>query len=139
MLPVIPYAAFAAEPHIGSAAVLAERGDWLAALAVKDWMEEQGVMIKSPFDVGKSYLICTQTLYYVGRVVEGDLGWVRLEGASWVHRTGRLSVLIEKQSFTDPALASRIRTEICGEVFIALASVVSAYPWTGELPERAIP
>ncbi len=139
MIPNLPYHALVGDPVIGGAASQAARGDWLAAMAVVDWLQEQGVDVKSPFEVGKCYLICTVTLYYVGRVVESDLGWVRLEEASWVYRTGRLSIVLAKQDFTARELEGRVRVEPCGEAVVSLSAVVSAYPWTGKLPRVAIP
>lgn len=139
MKPAIHYLSLADDPAIGPAAIAAASGDHLAALAVADWLEEEGQHVKCPFKVGKSYLICTVTLYYVGRVVEADLGWVRLEEASWVHWTGRLSTLLSRQSFTHRDLAGRKpRVEPCGEAIVALGAVVSAYPWSGPLPSEAI-
>jgi hypothetical protein len=96
-------------------------------------------VVNPPFEKGKAYLFCTVTLYYVGRVVDKGLGWVRLEGASWVHWTGRLSVLLKRQSFTHRDLASRRpRVEPCGEVTLATGSLVSVYPWTGDLPTAPV-
>lgn len=139
MIPPLPYASFTDDPLIGGAAASAVRGDMLGVMAVLDFLEEKGVVVKCPFEVGKSYLICTVTLYYVGRIVEADLGWVRLEDASWVHWTGRLSTLLERQSFTHQDLAQRKpRVEPCGEVILSLASVISAYPWTGSLPTEPV-
>lgn len=95
-------------------------------------------MVNPPFECGKSYLFCTITLYYIGRVTEMGLGWVRLEDASWVHWTGRLSVLMKRQSFTHADLARRPRVEPCGQVVLATSALVSAYPWKGELPKEAL-
>lgn len=96
-------------------------------------------MVNPPFEVGKSYLFCQVTLYYVGRVVEMGLGWVKLQDASWVHWTGRLSTLLKVQSFTNAQMKSRTpRVEPCGEVVLATSALVSAYPWRGELPKEPI-
>ncbi len=96
-------------------------------------------MVNPPLDVGKSYFFCTVTLYYCGRVVERGMGWVKLQDASWVHWTGRLSVLLNRQSFTHRDLSARKpRVEPCGEVVLSTSSLVSYYPWTGKLPDEAI-
>lgn len=91
-----------------------------------------------PFQVGESYLICTATLYYVGRVVEVGFGWIRLADASWVHWTGRLSVLLKQHSFTKGHGSRRPRVEPCGEVVVWVASLVAHYPWPGNLPAEAV-
>ncbi len=96
-------------------------------------------MLNPPFENGSSYLLCTMTLYYVGRVAARGVGWVRLEQASWIHWTGRLSTLLKRQSFTHKDLAQRRpRVEPCGEVIVNTASIVSAYPWSGPLPTEPI-
>ena len=137
MLPEAYCRSLAAHPTIGEPALAALAGDVLGRLAVADWLEENDHM-RIPFEVGKSYLIQTVTLYYVGRVTSADLAWLTLVDASWVHWTGRLSVLMSRQSFTDPAHGTRRpRVEPCGEVIVSLGSIVSAYLWTGELPRGA--
>ena len=117
------------------AALRALAGDETREYTLTDWLEENDAMLVNPFEVGRKYLICTVTLYYVGEVVESGFGWVRLKDASWVHWTGRLSVLLSGQSFTKGNFGSRKpRTEYCGETIISTSAVSSAYPWTGELP-----
>jgi hypothetical protein len=138
MLPDAYCRSLASHPEIGRPALSALAGDVLGRLAAADWLEEN-CPVKIPFEVGKSYLICTVTLYYVGRVVEADLGWVTLADASWVHWTGRLSTLLARQSFTHRDLSSRKpRVEPCGEVILSLGGVIAAYPWTGGLPKEPV-
>lgn len=118
-------------------AVLA--GDALAAWALRDILEEDIAMMDQPFELGKEYLICTQTLYYVGRVKRAGFAWLELEEASWVHWTGRLSVLLRVRTFVDAAFGARNpRAEYVGRVLIATGSIVSAYgpPW--QLPQEAV-
>lgn len=94
-----------------------------------------------PFEVGKAYLIEQQTLYYVGRVVEIGPCWVRLEHASWVHRTGRKSTLFKRKSFSHegwPSGELKPRTEYVGDHFLFTTSTSAATPWLGELPEESI-
>lgn len=137
MLPDAYCRSLSGDPVIGYSALAALAGDVLARHAVQDWLEE--FMVGCPFEVGKCYLICSVTLYYVGRVTAADLGWVTLEDASWVHWTGRLSVLLSRQSFTHHDLSARKpRVEPCGKVILSLGGIIAAYPWTGDLPKEAI-
>lgn len=94
-------------------------------------------MVNPPFAVGSSYLFCQVTLYYVGTVVERGIGWVRLRDASWVHWTGRLSELLRTQSWKLKS-NRKPRVEPCGDVILATAALVSAYPWSGPLPTEPI-
>lgn len=105
--------------------------------ALHDALLEAGEDMSLPFEVGKKYLICTLTLYYVGRVSEVNFGFLRLEQASWVHWTGRLSVLCKGKNFSKMR-DRRARVEPCGEVVIAVSSIVSAYPGDWELPTEAV-
>lgn len=137
--------------------VAANDPDPTVALAIAaDDLEEQGQndeseflrqevnVLKFPGKVGESWLICTVTLYYVGRIAENGLGFVRLEDASWVHWTGRLSTLLSVQKFRDKDFGTRTpRVEPCGKngqqiAIIATNSIVSAYPWSGELPKEPV-
>lgn len=138
MLPDAYCRSLADHPEVGHAALAALAGDVLGRLALTDWLEEKDQM-RIPFEAGRSYLICTVTLYYVGRVVESDLGWLKLADASWVHWTGRLSTLLARQSFTHRDLSSRKpRVEPCGDVILSLGGVIAAYPWAGELPKEPV-
>ena len=138
---MIHYHNLLSDPTCGPMAASAIQGDKIAILAVLDWLEEQGVDMntQTPFEVGKCYFICTQTLYYVGRVRAVDLGWVYLEDSSWVHWTGQLSVLLKEQSFKSNKFGSRLpRTEFCGDTTVSQNAIVSLYPWTGKLPMESI-
>lgn len=44
---------------------------------------------ETPFEIGKSYLIRTVTLYYTGRVVKKCGKFIQLEEAAWIPDTGR--------------------------------------------------
>lgn len=91
------------------------------------------------FKQGEKALFCTVTLYYVGEIEQVGFGWVRLKNASWVHWTGRLSTLCKVQDFKSPELSSRPpRVEPCGRVIVFTGSLVSAYPWDGDLPTEPI-
>lgn len=107
-------------------------GDLLAPWLLRDALDEE-IALDQPFEIGKEYLICTQTLYYTGRVRRAGFAWIELEHASWIHWTGRLSVLLRQRAFTGAAFGTRKpRTEYVGHVLIAAGSIVSAYgpPWT---------
>lgn len=120
---------------VSELALNALAGDASAEYVLLDWMEENDMLV-NPFEVGKSYLICTVTLYYVGEVIESGFGWVKLQKASWVHWTGRLSVLLAGKKFKNAKFSGRTpRAEYCGEVGISTSSITSYYPWNGELPE----
>ena len=44
-----------------------------------------------PFEIGKSYLIRTVTLYYTGRCIKITGKFIQLEEAAWIADTGRWS------------------------------------------------
>lgn len=127
----------AAHPaHYTAAAALC--GDPVAAHTLRDLLEEDGLM-ESPFKLGESYFICTDTLYYVGRVKRVSFGWLELEEASWVHWTGRLSVLLKERNFTSGKFGTRKpRTEFVGQVGISMANIRSYYGPSWDLPKRSV-
>lgn len=115
-------------------------GEPEAACALADYCEEYLVKLH-PFEVGECWLFEQQTLYYVGRVVEVGPCWVRLEKASWVHRTGRKSTLFAVRSFLHagwPAGENRPRTEYVGDYVVFTTSTSGAAPWLGTLPEAPV-
>lgn len=124
---------------LGEALAGAAAGDPVAAMAAADLCQDAGHLL-CPLRVGEAYLVCTVTLYYVGRVVEVGPTWVRLRQASWVHWTGRLSTLLRQRKFSDGHGTRHPRVEPVGEVILWVGTAgVSAYPWTGgELPEEPI-
>ncbi len=121
----------------------AKQGDPLARLAQADaWCDAADGSL-SPYVTGQSYLIETISLYYVGRVVRQGPGWVILDGASWVHWTGRKSVLIKYGA--DPSRfpagsRRRPRTEYVGDgVIVHVGSQgAAAIPWRHPLPAESI-
>ena len=119
-----------------ASSILSGNCDDFTEYALADVSEEKGYTM-SPFKTGKSYLICTVTLYYVGEVEDSLLGFVILKDASWVHWTGRLSTLLKNKSFTGQT-TRKPRTEYCGEVILSIGSIVSAYPWNAHLPKESI-
>ena len=86
--------------NIRAAALAALGGLPEAHCGLRDALEEIGADMTTPFVVGQKYLICTITLYYVGEVAESSFGFLMLKNASWVHWTGRLSVLVSRKKFT---------------------------------------
>lgn len=118
----------------------ANQGDSLAMMTILDLIEERGLYM-NPFEVGKAYYIETLTLYYIGEVVEAHPTWVKLKNASWIHWTGRKSVLMQHKKF-DVSLfdSSRIpRTEFVGDWCLPLAGVNSWVEWPLEgLPKESI-
>lgn len=121
----------------------ARQGDPLASAALADaWRDgEDGSL--SPYVTGQAYLIETISLYYVGRVVRQGPGWVILDRASWVHWTGRKSVLIrcgfDLRQFPNET-RRRPRTEYVGDGVIVHhgAQGVAGIPWRHALPEHSI-
>lgn len=133
-------AATTGSPDIAGVAVAALMGDDAARGAVWDYASEQWGADVNPFDVGKTYLIQTVTLYYVGRVSRIVGAFVELEGASWVHWTGRLSTLCRMLKFTDfPGGHRKPRTEYIGRpTGINMGSVVSYVAGDFVLPAESL-
>jgi hypothetical protein len=126
--------------------------DWCAEYAagypyadeLREAYQQEEQMLNPPFEVGTSYLICTATLYYVGRVIEKGVGWIRLDNASWVHWTGRLSTLLSNCTFTSAEFRERrprVEPSKC-VVGIGTQTIVSWYEApegkTWELPDEPV-
>jgi hypothetical protein len=125
---------------MAATATMAVKGDRLAQAAMLDFFEEQGMNTALPFKVGDEILVCQVTLYYVGRVQEIGLGWFRLEQASWVCRTGRLSVLRRIRKFHGSEFGERRpRTEYVDTVIIHTDGGISIYEGPWELPTKSLP
>ena len=56
---------------------------------------------ETPFEIGKSYLIRTVTLYYTGRVKNIIGKFIQLEEAAWIPDTGRWMEASEKGTFSE--------------------------------------
>jgi hypothetical protein len=130
---------FPADHAVHRAAQGALSGDPTAAEVMRDLLEENGLM-DSIFKVGETYLIQTVTLYMVGRVTAVHFGWIDLEHASWVHWTGRLSVLCRLKKFTGREFGDRKpRTEYVGNYHVFTHSIVGVpSPGGWHLPEGPI-
>ena len=124
-------------PESAQAALDCRAGDPLAGMALADQLEESGVN-HFPFKPGDLVFFFTVTLYYVGRVEEVGLGWVRLSDASWVHWTGRIGSLFASGDLTRQHGNRRPRTEYLGEHFVWTQSLVSAKRWPGKLPAESL-
>jgi hypothetical protein len=77
--------------------------------------------------VGSKVLIRTVTYFLLGEVVEGVGGFVKLDGASWVADTGRLSKAIADGTLNE--------VEMLGDgVHVNLGAAVDVIPWHHALP-----
>jgi len=56
---------------------------------------------ETPFEIGKSYLIRTVTLYYTGRVKDAKGKFVQLEEAAWIADAGRWEQATKDGSFNE--------------------------------------
>lgn len=54
-----------------------------------------------PFQIGKSYLIRTVTLYYTGRIKDIKGKFIQLEEAAWIPDTGRWKEATENGTFNE--------------------------------------
>lgn len=118
----------------------ANQGDPLAVMAVLDLAEERSLHL-IPFEVGKAYYIETLTLYYVGEVVAVYPTWIQMRKASWVHWTGRKSILMRHKSFSKKHFSgSRTpRTEYVGDWRVPLAGINGWTEWpVDSLPMESI-
>ena len=81
-------------------------------------------------EVGKKYLICTLTRYYVGEVVECSPIKTLLKNASWIPDTGRFNECLKNGTFTEVE-------PFPDEVIINTMMVVDAAEWDHPLPRKA--
>lgn len=127
-----------ADWRIAGQAESALEGCETARSACADFLEEQELNVV-PFAVGERHLIQTETLYWVGEIVEVAGGFLVLENASWVHWTGRMSSLVRNKSFANKKwTGQRPRTEYVGRVIVSLSKIVNSIPGQWELPEESI-
>lgn len=121
----------------------AKQGDPLAHAALADVWQDAPDGALSPYVTGQCYLIETISLYYLGRVMRQGPGWVILDSASWVHWTGRKSVLIQhgaNSSRFPSESRRRPRLEYVGDgVIVHTGSQgAAAIPWRHPLPKESI-
>jgi hypothetical protein len=114
-------------------------GDPVALSAVCDHLAElSGDDRMHPFEVGEKYLICEVTMYHVGEIAEIGMGWIRLKNASWVHWTGRLTVLVGKGFGGFKNESRKPRSEYVGEVVVWMHAACHAYPFKYDLPKEPV-
>ena len=71
---------------------------------IKDSKQESvelSILNEHPFEIGKSYLIRTVTLYYTGKVKATKGKFIHLEKAAWIPDTGRWKEATEKGTFKE--------------------------------------
>lgn len=124
----------------GGAAVAAILGEEAGLAAITDHLIETGEAQMTPFEVDDEVLIQSVTLYYVGRVKEIRGAFFRLEHASWVHWTGRITSLCKGRDFKTGFRSGerKPRTEYIGSVWLNLAAVVTSIPGPWKLPLEPI-
>jgi hypothetical protein len=118
----------------------AKQGDPLAHAAMGDAWQDAPDGSLSPYVIGQCYLIETISLYYLGRVVAQGPGWVILDEASWVHRTGRKSTAARQGYAKRVAGELSPRTEYVGDgVIVHVGSQgAAAIPWRHPLPKESL-
>jgi len=81
----------------------------------------------SMFENGQKYFIRTATNYVVGKLVEQDDKFLKLEDASWVADTGRFGAAMATGKFNEvEPFAKPVR--------VSLGAIVDATEYLGELP-----
>jgi hypothetical protein len=122
----------------------ARQGDPLARAAMADAWQDAPDGSMSPYVTGQCYLFETISLYYVGKVVRQGPGWVVIDRASWVHWTGKKTVLLQYgfdvSKFPTTGGRARPRTEYVGDGWIIHVGSqgAAAGPWRHPLPEGPI-
>jgi hypothetical protein len=81
-----------------------------------------------PFKKSKCYFIRTVTYHLVGRVVSIASGFITLKDASWVADSGRFMQAIKNGTLNE--------VEPVGEAYVAIGSIVDAFPWKHPLPKE---
>jgi hypothetical protein len=79
------------------------------------------------FEVGKSYLIRTVTLYYTGRLVAVTETDLLLEEAAWIADTGRFATCLKSGTFNEVE-------PFCDPVIVPRGCIVDATEWKHPLP-----
>lgn len=89
-------------------------------------MKSKQKKLKSLVELGKSYFFRTVTYHLVGKVVQKEGQFLKLEGASWIADSGRFSQAIKEGTLNE--------VEPVGIAFINLSSVTDFFPWVHALP-----
>lgn len=82
---------------------------------------------KSPYQVGKKYLIRTVTHYYTGRLVSVFRQELVLEDAAWIADTGRFATAIKSGKLNEVEPMS-------GRVVVGRGAIIDASIWEHSLP-----
>ena len=82
------------------------------------------------FEVGKSYLIRTVTLYYTGRIKRITSSELVLEDVAWIPDTGRFSECLTEGNFNEVE-------PFQNDVIIPKSSIIDGTIWPHQLP-RAV-
>lgn len=84
---------------------------------------------KSPFVPGSKWFIRTVTNFWTGEVVSVVGGFIVLKTCAWIADAGR---------YSDAVSADALREVEPAEdgTLVAIASIVDARPWTGDLPTK---
>lgn len=82
---------------------------------------------KSPYEIGKNYLIRTATMIDVGRLVEVTDQELILEDAAWIADTGRFNEALKNGTFNE------VEPFPDGRVIVGRASVVDACEFNHKL------
>ena len=82
-----------------------------------------------PFVIGGKYFSRTVTYFATGEVesIKGD--FLVLKDAAWIADTGRFSDAMEKGILNEVE-------PISGEMFLNMASITDAFPWSHALPRE---
>ncbi len=100
---------------------------------MKEILSLGGVTKKElPFEIGKSYLIRTVTLYQVGRVFSICGDFVELECASWIGDTGRYHDCLLNGVFKE------VEPYPLG-VAVNCSAIIDRAPWPHDLPTEQKP
>ena len=81
-----------------------------------------------PFEIGKAYLFCGVTRYFVGRVTRITGPFVELAEASWVANTGRFSEAVSRFTLDEVE-------RVPDGWIVNTAALNDAGPWNGDLPK----
>lgn len=82
---------------------------------------------KSPYQVGKNYLIRSVTHYYTGRLVSVFRQELVLEDAAWIADTGRFSNALKSGNLNEVEPMS-------GRVVVGRGAIIDASIWEHSLP-----
>lgn len=94
---------------------------------VKDCLTD-AMVPKSPFEVGKNYLIRTITMIDIGKVKAIIGYYIILENASWIGDTGRFNECLTRNDIFNEVEPFK------NDVYLNLNAIVDATPWPYALP-----